>query len=97
SVCSELPAVQREPRKTRNIRKWLSLVGLRWERERPLEVGAGSRVYVSDHVEVVMVDVNYFYRIFVAERMRYRPTDASIVAEVNRALVVSVVQLRRAN
>lgn len=52
-----------------------------------------AQVNVSDHVKVVVVDVDDFHRIFVFQSMRNRPAYNFPFGEIDRAFVVSVVQL----
>ena len=61
--------------------------------KRALEVGRRARVDVAHHVEVVVVDIDDFARIFVDQRVRNRPADALDFGVVNRALVVGMVLL----
>ena len=58
-----------------------------------LEIGQSAGVDIAHHMEVVMVDINHFSRIFVRHRMRQRPANALDFGIVNRALVVGVVLL----
>jgi len=54
-----------------------------------------SKVRITGHVEVVVVDVEYFYRVLVHQCVRCWVTNDLAICVVNRALVVSVVQLCR--
>ena len=63
----------------------------------PLELRVAARVDVAHHVQVVMVDVDHFLGVFVAQRVRHRPADAADVFVVDRALVMSVMLLSRAD
>jgi hypothetical protein len=62
----------------------------------PLEVGRHAGVHRADHVEVVVVDVDHFLGVLIDQRVRHRPADADDLGVVDRALVVGVVQLHRA-
>ncbi len=64
---------------------------------RNLEVSTRTSVNVTHHVEVVVIDVDHFLRVLVNQRVWYWPTNASRFAVIDRALVVSVVQLRGAD
>ena len=52
-----------------------------------------TKVGIASHVEVVVVNVDDFYRIFVDRCMRRWPADDLLFGVVDRALVVCVVQL----
>src|SRR5690606_32186744 len=62
-----------------------------------LQVGRGIRFDVAYHMEVIMVDVDHFNHLAVVQGMRNRITDDRLLAAVDRALVVSVVQLSRSD
>ena len=62
-----------------------------------LELRVRTGVDVADHVQVVMVDVDDFFGLFVPQRVRHGPADAANVFVVDRAFVVSVMLLRRAD
>ena len=62
-----------------------------------LKVWRRIRFYVANHVEVVMVDVDYFDHFIVVQRVGHWESDNRSLAAVNRALVVSVMQLSRAD
>lgn len=51
----------------------------------------------TSHVEVVMVDVNDFCCIFVDQSVWERPPNDLTFCEIDRAFVVNVVQLNRAD
>ena len=50
-----------------------------------------SRVNISDHVEVVVVDVDDFHHFFIQKCVGYRPAYDHAFLEINGALVVGVV------
>ena len=52
-----------------------------------------ASVNIADHMQVVVIDIDDFYRILVRLRVRQRPTHTRRFGEVNRALVVSVMLL----
>ncbi len=54
-------------------------------------------VDISDHVQVVVVNIDHLTSIFVAKRVRHWPANPANVLVVDRALVVSVMLLRRAD
>ena len=56
-----------------------------------------AQINVADHVEVVVVDVDNFDRVLINQRVGERPTDNLSFGVVNRALVVSMVQLSRSD
>src|SRR4051812_37731849 len=62
-----------------------------------LELRVAAGVDVSDHVQVVMVDVDDFFGLFIAKRVWHGPADAANVFVINRALVMSMVVLSGAN
>ena len=64
--------------------------------ERELEVRVRPGIDGPDHVEVVVVDVDHFLRVFIDQRMRHRPADSSDLGVIDRALVVSVMELHGA-
>ena len=43
-------------------------------------LGADPGVDIAHHVQVVMVDVDHFHRVFVGQRMRHRPADPMFVS-----------------
>ena len=63
----------------------------------PLVDGVGTDVWIAAHVEVIMVDVDHFRRFFVFQRVGNWPTVDGSFAEVDRALVVSMMQLRHSD
>ena len=62
-----------------------------------LQVWSRVRLGVTHHVEVVMVNVDNFDCFPIVKRVRYWISDRRSLVEVDRALVVSVVQLSRAD
>ena len=60
-------------------------------------VAVGATVDIANDVQVVVVDVDYFNFFDVFQRMRHWPSFADRLREVNRAFVMSVVELSRSN
>ena len=72
-----------------------------WTRQRgkirTLKVRRRVRFDVADHMEVIMVDVDDLDDFAIIQRVRNRITNDRPLAAINRALVVSVMQLRWAD
>ncbi len=56
-------------------------------------IAAGADIDVSDHVEMVVVDIEDFLSLFGGGRVRNRPTDPRHFRVINRAFVMAVVEL----
>ena len=61
------------------------------------EIRVAPRADITDHVEVVVVDVEHFLHVLVYERVRHGPADPFHLLEVDGALVVGVVHLHWAH
>lgn len=62
-----------------------------------LIVRVQTRIDVADHVEVIVVDVDDFDGVFVLQLMRNRPANIGDFREVDRTLVVSMMELSGAD
>ena len=56
-----------------------------------------TSVRITNHMEVVMVNVENFYTLFVVKSIRYRPSVDRPLFEVDCAFVVCVMQLSEAD
>ena len=54
-------------------------------------------IWIADQVEVVVVNVDHFHRFFIHQRVWHRPSNPYDLVIVDRALVMRVMQLGRAN
>ncbi|MBI2480021.1 MAG: metallophosphoesterase [Planctomycetia bacterium] len=62
-----------------------------------LVVRIHTRIDVAHHVEVIVVDVDDFNRVLVCQLMRNRPANIGDFREVDRAFVMSMMELSGSN
>jgi len=60
-----------------------------------LVIASGAAIHISDHMQVVVIDVDNFDSILVFGRIWDGPADFGRLCEIDRALPVNMMKLSR--